>query len=116
MPDYDVIAVEPHERVVRAVVQPSRLDGPAASRLEDEASQVALAQPSLPFVLDFSRVDFAPSVALGALAVLFKGFKLSNRKAFLIGVAPQVRRALSVTRLDDLINIRATLDDVLAEI
>jgi anti-anti-sigma factor len=116
MPSYDVIAVEPHEQVILAVVRPSRLDGPAASELEDEASRAALAEPSLPFVLDFSNVNFAPSVALGALAVLFKGLKLSNRKAFLIGVVPQVRRALSVTRLDDFINVRNTLDDVLAEI
>jgi anti-anti-sigma factor len=116
MPRRDVITVTPHEEVVLAVVRPSRLDAETAAELEDQASRAAAAEPCLPFVLDLSNVDFAPSVALGALAVLFKGMKLSNRRAFLVGVAPQVRRALSVTRLDDVIPIRNTLDDVLAEI
>jgi anti-anti-sigma factor len=116
MPGRDVITVAAHEEVVLAVVGPSRLDAETAAELEDQASRAATARPSLPFVLDLSNVTFAPSVALGALAVLFKGMKLSNRRAFLIGVTPQVRRALSVTRLDDVIPIRNTLDDVLAEI
>lgn len=111
-----VITVEPHEQVILAVVQPSRLDSETAARLEDEASRAALEKPSLPFVLDFSKVDFAPSVALGALAVLFKGLKLSNRTAFLVGATPQIRRTLSVTRLDDFISVRDTLDDALAEL
>jgi len=114
MPGYEVISIEPHEQVTLAVVRPSRLDGPTAAQLADEAARAATEQPALPFVLDISNVEFAPSVALGALAVLFKGMKLSNRKAFLVGVAPQVRRALSVTRLDDFINVRGTLADVLA--
>ncbi len=116
MPSYDVIRVEPHEQVVLAVVRPSRLDGLTTAQLEDEASRAAMEYESLPFVLDVSNVDFAPSVALGALATLFKGMKLSNRKAFLVGATPQVRGALSVTRLDDFINVRNTLDDVLAEL
>lgn len=114
MPGYEVITIEPHEQVILAVVRPSRLDGPTAAQLEDEASRAAMEAPALPFVLDISNVEFAPSVALGALAVLFKGMKLSNRKAFLVGAVPQVRRALSVTRLDDFINVRGTLADVLA--
>jgi anti-anti-sigma factor len=116
MPSYDVITVEPHEQVILAVVRPSRLDGPTAARLGNEASHAAMEQESLPFVLDLSNVDFAPSVALGALVTLFKGMKLSNRKAFLVGATPQVRRALSVTRIDATINVRNALDDVLAEL
>ncbi len=114
MPSYDVITVEPHERVTLVVVRPSRLDSSTAAKLEDEASHAALEEPTLPFVLDFSSVDFAPSVALGALAVLFKGLKLSNRRAFLVGATRQIRRTLSVTRLDDFIDVRNTLDDALA--
>ena len=105
MHDYDVITVEPHEQVVVAVVQNPRLTVETAAQLEHEASYASGERPNLPFVLDFSKVTFAPSVALGALAVLFKGFKLANRRAFLVGVTTPVQRVLSVTRLDSFINV-----------
>jgi anti-sigma B factor antagonist len=116
MPDYNVITVEPHAQVLLIVVQASRLDPAAAAELEDEASRAAIDTPNLPFVLDISKVSFAPSVAIGVLVNLFKGFKLSNRKAFLVGPTPPIRGVLSVTRVDELIAIRPTLDAVLADI
>lgn len=116
MPDYKVITVEPHAQVLLIVVQASRLGPATAAELEDEASHAAIDDPKLPFVLDISKVTFAPSVAIGVLVNLFKGFRLSKRKAFLIGAVPQIRGVLSVTRVDELIAVRSTLEAVLAEI
>lgn len=111
--EYDVISVEPHEKVVHALVKPRRLETATAADLDQEVTQAAMAAPNLPIVLDFSNVKFAPSVALGALVNLFKAMKMANRRAFLVGVNHQIRGALSVTRIDTLIDIRDNLAHVL---
>ena len=116
MPDYEVIKVEPHEQVVLVLVQAVQLNSVTAAQLEDEVSRAINDAPGLPLVLDFSNVKFAPSVALGALVNLFKGMKMQNRKAFLVGVNRQIRGTLGVTRLDALINIRSNLADALTQV
>ncbi len=116
MSAYNVIEISPHERVLLADVQPRRLDATTAAELEDEVSRAVLERPGVPVVLDLSKVKFAPSVALGTFVNLFRGLKMANRKAFLIGLNHQIRGALAVTRLDALIEVRQTLDEVLAEV
>ncbi len=115
MNDYQTITIEGHDDVLLAVVRTRRLDSATALTLEDEVSRAAIEQPRLPVVIDLFSVKFAPSVALGVLVNLFKGFKVAGRRAFLIGANSQIRGTLSVTGLDALIDVRESLDAVLAD-
>lgn len=65
-------------------------------------------------VLDFSRVKFLSSQAIGVILTLNK--KLSSVKdgsLALIGVGPQLLQLLKITRLDKILTIKPTLAEAL---
>ena len=69
-------------------------------------------------VVDLSGISYIDSAGLSVLLLTHK--RLSARGASLYVVSPPsnpgVRRVMEVTRLDSLISIRPTLDDVLREL
>ena len=107
-----VTEVRPHSQVLLIGVLKGALDDASTRRLMDEVLEAAAATPRIPLVLDLSRVRFAPSVALGALAQMTKSFKLDGRRLALIGVTPNVLGSIRVTNLDALLEIHSTLEQV----
>src|SRR5947207_13640341 len=107
-----VTEVRPHQQVLLIAVQKGSLDDASTRQLTDDVLGAAAQTPRLPIVLDMSRVRFAPSVALGALAQMTKSFKLDGRRLALIGVSPNVMGSIRVTNLDALLEIHASLDQV----
>jgi len=112
MPTGPVTTVVPHDKCVLLAVQKSSLDEMAAEKLMDEVQTEAANAGGKPVVLDLSRVRFAPSVALGTLVKLTRSFQLDGRRLVLVGVDPRVRGAMQVTRLEDLLEIRDSIDQV----
>ncbi|HRX83444.1 MAG TPA: STAS domain-containing protein [Phycisphaerae bacterium] len=111
-----VVEVVPHEQVLLVRVLPRRLDTGKAEELENAVSHAVLARPAVPLVLDLSAVKFAPSIALGVFVNMLRGMNMSNRKAFFVGVNHQLRGTLAVTRLDAMITVRESLEQVLREL
>ena len=109
----EITEVQPHDDVLLVVVIPSRLDETSARDLVDEVLVAAASKPSVPVVLDLSRVKFAPSVALGSLVQLSKGFKLDNRRMAIIGINRRLMDAIRVTRLHVVLEIHDTLEKML---
>ena len=93
------------------VIQRRTLDEAATNELVDDVLGAAASHPGPPIVLDMSQVKFAPSVALGSLVRLSKSFTLDNRRLILVGVDRRTRGAISVTRLDKVLEIFNTLED-----
>jgi len=114
--DAQIIEIVPHDTVLHVRVLPRRLDASKAEELENLVSHAVLARPVVPLVLDLGNVKFAPSVALGVFVNLLRGMDMSGRRTFFIGVNPQVRGTLAVTRLDAMITVREKLEDVLREL
>ena len=54
-------------------------------------------------VLDLSRVEFVPSLALGLLVKIHKSLVQAGKKCVLVGVRPQVQESMSVTGLTKLL-------------
>ena len=76
------------------------------------------AKGSAVLIVDLSRISYIDSAGLSVLLLMYK--RLSARGAAFFVVSPPdnpgVRRVMEVTRLDSLISIRPTLDDVLREL
>ncbi len=113
MSEQGVVSIQPHERVVLAAVTRKSLDGITSGRLESEVSAASAQEPGKVVVLDMSKVDFVPSVALGSILRLAQDLKFFGRRLIVVGVTSQVRRTMSVTRLDKVLELRATLADAL---
>lgn len=105
-----VTEVRPHEQVLLIVVLKRSLDDATTHQLTDDVLEAAAQTPRLPIVLDLAQVRFAPSVALGALVQLNKGFKLDGRKLILIQIHPNVLGSIQVTNLHAVLEIHSTLE------
>ncbi len=114
MPDSRVSEVQPHDNVLLVAILKRTLDERSVDQLVDDVHTAAGQRPSIPIVLDLSRVKFAPSVALGALVKLSRSFELDGRRIALIGVDDRIMGTLRVTRLDSILEIHRSIDDVIA--
>lgn len=110
----DVTQIQPHDEVLLVAVQKRALDDTSTQKLVDDVQTAAAQKPRVPIVLDMSRVKFAPSPALGSLVQLSKSFEFDRRQIALVGVDPRVRDSIAVTRLDKLLSIHRTVEEVLA--
>lgn len=88
-----------------AVIEARSLDDEKTDDLIAEILTIAGSTGGRPIILDFSKVDFAPSVTLGALVKVTKSFKLDGRRLILAAVQSRVRNTIAVTRLDKMLEI-----------
>ena len=61
--------------------------------------------PSLPFILDMTRVTFAGSMALGVLVGLSQEFRSRNQPLIFVNLSPPVRQAIEISRLNRILEI-----------
>jgi anti-sigma B factor antagonist len=113
MSEPQAIAIQPHAQVVWAVIQQRELNDTAIDQMQRQVSAAAAQQPSQPVVLDMSQVEFVPSLALGALVSLMRRLKQEGHRFILVGMHPDVRTTLAVTRLDKLFEIHPNLAEAL---
>ncbi|MBI5863917.1 MAG: STAS domain-containing protein [Planctomycetes bacterium] len=113
MTESAITLVHPNTDMVHIAVVRRALNDSAAIGLVAEVTQAADAQPDVPVVLDLKKVEFVPSAVLGALVRLSQSLKLAGRKLILVHVDRRVRGTLSVTRLEKVLDLRETIDDVL---
>lgn len=87
-----------------------------ASEFQEALSDVS--KDARVLILDLSRISYVDSAGLSLFLAMHK--QLSSRGAALYIVAPPnipgVSRVIEVTRLDSLIPVRPTVDDVLKEL
>lgn len=107
-----IIEITPHDGLLHIVVQKRSLTAATTETLTDSILGAAAQHPHLPIVLDLGTVTFAPSVALGALVQMSKSFSIDGRRIALVGVHPRVMEAIKVTRLDTVLEIHDTIDDI----
>jgi len=109
-----VIAVQPHDKVVWAVIQCEELNEDTTARMQDEICAAANAEPREPVVLDLSRVSFIPSLGLGGLINLVNYLSHEGHRFVLISLKPQILTTLKVTKLDKLFEIHDGIDAAVA--
>ena len=105
MPDGAVTEIRAHDEVLLLAVLKRTLDDASTRQLVDDVETAAVERPKVPIVIDLAAVRFAPSVALGSLVQLSKGFKMTGRRLALVGVDRRVMDAVRVTQLDRILEI-----------
>jgi anti-anti-sigma factor len=116
MSEARITRIDPHEKVVLVAITRRALSDALAPALIDEVNTAAAENPGKPLVLDFLKVEFIPSSVLGALVRIAQSTRLDGRRFYLIRVDRRVRGTLSVTRLDKVLEVRETVEDVVREL
>lgn len=111
-----VISTDVREKALVVAVLRRGLDEETTRKLDAEISAAAAEAPGRPIVLDLSKLEFAPSVALGTLVRMAQDFKFFGRRVIVVGVCARVRGAMNVTRIDRILEIRANVADALAQL
>jgi anti-sigma B factor antagonist len=116
MPSTSALSIEPAADHILAVVNQPQLNDTLLDKLHADTLAAAAQHPDLPVVLDLSLVNYVPSLALGTLVMLMRHLKNSNRRFMLVGLQPDVRTVLTITRLDKLFEIHPNLPEALKTI
>src|SRR5262245_3647181 len=61
--------------------------------------------PSLPFILDMSRVGFAGSLAMGVLVGLSQEFRTRGQRLIFAGLQPNLQQAMTYSHINRIIEI-----------
>ena len=97
------------EKVGGAIVarpQVKLMDAAAIKALKQSIADASGDGAGAPLVvIDLSRVAILPSLALGGLLEIANACKARQQTLKLAGIQPQIRKVLSVTRLDTLFPI-----------
>ena len=116
MAESGTVTIRQHDRIVLVTVECERMEDKHARALQTEVAQAAEEIPNLPVVLDMSRVTMLPSMSIGAVVTLWQQFKQDNRRFILVGLHDEIRRTLTICRLDKLFEICETVDAALLRI
>jgi anti-sigma B factor antagonist len=114
MPDTPAVSIEPLEKIICAVVHRSELNDSTLDELQRELSAAAAQRPHLSVALDLTQVKYVPSMALGMLVMLMRHLKTTQQRLILVGLQPEVRTVLAITRLDKLFEIHPNLEAALS--
>ncbi len=116
MPDQPIVSIEARGEAILAVVQWSGMDWETAPEMKKLVAAAATKAGSLPVILVLTKVEYAASIWFGVLLKLLEESKQRGQRLILADIQPRVREALSLTRLDELFEIYATVEDALAQV
>jgi anti-anti-sigma factor len=109
-PDATAITVE-NGRAIVARPQVKMLDERALRSLTQSLDAASAANAGVRLVvLDLSRVAVLPSLALGSLLQIGSQCAARRQTLKLAAVQPQIRKVLSMTRLDEVFQIADSVD------
>lgn len=114
MAEQQVTTIEVRDGIVLVQVEHSRMDEELTRIMQADVLAAAEEARNLPVALDMSKVEFFPSMSLGAVVTLLKKLRAEGQKFVLVGLQPPVREALAITRLDKLFEIYDSCADALA--
>lgn len=107
------VTLERRGDIAILAIQCRTMDEAAAQQLHDEGLASSSSEPTRALVIDMSKVEFVPSVALGAFVRLSQALKLGGPRLIIVGVTQRVHSTFNVTRLDKVLERAPKLDDAL---
>ncbi len=105
------ITITAQEGIILARVECEHMEDQHAQALVVQLVAAADQAPSLPIVLDLSQVSIMPSMSISVLVTLWKKFQGSGQRFILADVQPQVRRTLTICRLDKVFELSDTVEE-----
>lgn len=109
-PAPDPITIETRDHAVIARINLKLFDDKSVKAMNELIGQAAGKSGVVTVVLDMSRVQIMPSLGLGALIQLLNQCKSRKQRLKLAAVQPQVRQAMSITRLDEILDLVDTVE------
>lgn len=111
----ETIVIETTPAAIIARVNAKLLDEATILKLTQsiDAAGGDAAGPSL-VVIDLARVEFLPSLCLGALVQILNSCKARQRKVKLASLRPAIRKTFTITRLDRVFELVDNVDVALA--
>ena len=116
MSDLIEINIVVQKELISAELQCKELDEQHAENMQEKVKETCEQTPQLPVVLEMSKVEFVPSLSLGALVTLLQTMKQDNRRFILANIKPNVRAALTICRLNKLFEICDSVDEARTKI
>jgi anti-anti-sigma factor len=116
MSEIKEIKIELGDDVVLAELQCSDMDEEHTTDMQEKLSAISEESEQLVMVLDMSKVEFMPSLSIGALISVMQNLKKKGQRFILAGLQSKVRETLTACRLDKLFEIFDSVDDVRANI
>jgi anti-sigma B factor antagonist len=110
MSDKPAISIQPQAELVCVAVHDAALKDATLDELHRALASAAEKHPNLPIVLDLTPVNYVPSMALGTLVMFMRQLKDTSQRFVLVGLQPEVRTVLAITRLDKLFEIKTDLE------
>jgi anti-anti-sigma factor len=105
MPEAPVTSVEHLPRAVMVHVLARTLYKSEVEGLCIAIDRARAAAPSLPFILDMAKVDFAGSLAMGTLVGLSQEFRTRSQRLIFASLQPDLHKALNIARLNRILEI-----------
>lgn len=93
-------------------IEEERLDAHNSPELREFVLKL-LGEGQIRFILDMSGVSFVDSSGLGVLLSGYKNVNLQSGRFCLTGLHPRVQAMFELTRLDQVFEIHASLDEAL---
>ena len=91
---------------------PSMMDPVILEEIGQEMYRLVDAEDRRKIILDFERVQYLSSQAIGIILTLHKKMSaLKNSQLVLCGVGPKLMELLKITRLDRILTIKPTQED-----
>jgi anti-anti-sigma factor len=109
-PAPDPITIETRDDAVIARVNLKLFDDKNVRAMTEAIDRAAGEPGVVTVVLDMSRVQIMPSLGLGALIQLSYRCKTRQQRLKLAAVQPQVRDAMSITKLDQILDLVDTVE------
>ncbi len=112
MDTYHHLTIREHEdRIVADFTKQPILDAWTAKELGDELRDVAGRADCRNLILNFSDVKWLASAVLEKLVVVHRSLASKGGSVTLVGVGPEIREILALTKLDQVFSVRSTEAD-----
>lgn len=105
MPESSIASVEHLAAAVVVHVLARNLGKSEVDGLCNATDDARVAAPSLPFILDMAKVDFAGSLAIGVLVGLHKEFLNRGQRLIFANLQANLRDAFRVTHMHKVLEI-----------
>lgn len=104
--------LENHGNIVIFHLKNTNVDGQVAAQFK--AKVLIVAQPDIEaLIIDLSQVEAMDSSGLGALLLAHRQLKDHSIPVILVGVQDFVKSLMSITRIDELFEYYATIEEAL---
>ncbi len=109
-----VAVIKPESQVLLVQVESKLMDDADARQLHEQVMAAADAQPGKGVILDLTKMQFLPSLILGALVRLATSLKGRGHRLVLAGVREPVRQVFVTTRLDQILEIHTDMPSAMS--